>query len=200
MPKQKKASYSSSDIIKLLKTMNTEFKKKHAHYRRFLRSTASEAMTLVLILRKDPKKREEISELIGTSDVKKLPSHVMRFIMGATKDSQKKLADKRARAMVYLHDVLGVPPAEFYREIRARGGFEKLARLAAEHRREDMAKESSIEVSNDNEPGLNVKFRPKAMTKLSGFKKGTDLKLYAVKLKHGLEITRVVDLTKKASA
>ncbi|MBN8914502.1 MAG: hypothetical protein J0I31_02765 [Rhizobiales bacterium] len=200
MPKKTKTSYSSSDIIKLLKTMKKDYRSERANYRSFLRALSSKAMTLVVELRKNKKARNELSETIGTFEVEKLPFHVMRYIMGATTVSQKKLADKRARAMVYLHDVLGVPPAEFYREIRARGGFEKLARLAAEHRREDMAEESSIAVSNDNEPAVNVEFHPKAKAKLSGSKEGAELKLYAVKRKNGLEITRVVDQTKKASA
>lgn len=120
-----------SKALSQLNQMKSEYKKGTEGHRAMIFESMSKGMKWVIPLRKSEKKRNNFRDLIG--DVKKshLTACVMRYIMSAKSAKAKKVADKRARAMNYLYDVLKIDPSDFASEIPKHGGVEKLARAAA---------------------------------------------------------------------
>jgi len=209
MLKSKKYSLSSSAIIEKLDALKSEYTEERLDHRDFINRMVSDALGVTICLKKSSTKRQKLEDYLGTSDRKKLPSRVMRFIMGASTKNQKRLADKRARAMSYLHDELGVSPKDVPEAIRENGGIEKLARMAAKRKRSepsDPAKRSkehtpgiansttrgsSKKATNDNERQFSLKLPPKLAAKLAGFDEGAEVKMYGVKRKHEFEVTEI---------
>lgn len=228
MPKLKAKKSSSSEIADDLDNIRQEYQDEFKDFREVIYHIMAKAMRLVIRLRKSQKKRELLSSQLKSIEESKLASSIMRFIMSAKSPSKKKLADKRARAMVHLYDDLNVDPSDFVEEIRAQGGIEKLARKSAQARKKVKHRAPTRSVSastmggkpkqgkavasprnithaprgpsaNDNWPTVTLKIDPKLSDGLLNAKAGARLLLIAVKKGDDYEVRKVTKL-KKASA
>ncbi|MFG1180827.1 hypothetical protein [Xanthobacter versatilis] len=228
MPKLKAKTSTSSEIADDLDNIRQEYQDEFQGFREATYHIMAEATRVVIRLRNSKKERERLSKQLESIEKPRLASSIMRFIMSAKSRSKKKLADKRARAMVHLYDDLNVDPSDFVEEIRAKGGIEKLARKSAQARKKvkHRAPTRSVPAStmggkpkqgkaaslprnishapkgpsaNDNWPTVTLKIAPELSDGLLSVKAGARLRLIAVKKDDGYEVRKVTKL-KKASA
>jgi len=179
------------DAVKeALDLLRADCRRRRSDYRNWKYELLASTMKVAVELRSEanlPKfLRPWRSKLLdGSSQVAaSLTASVLAYVTGARTPNSVKLAWKYARVLEYLHDKKKVPLAHLAREMKVRGGIERLTGLAAQEnpRRKkndvgDFRKNASV-ITSDL---LLCKIGSKMKRKIRSLDTGTVLKLIGVR-------------------
>jgi hypothetical protein len=159
----REASMAKNLKLKKLKKLKRDYAAERQGYRDRQYKFLGETMAVVVGMRSDRKALNAFLKLSGKSSPRRDPnkpedwltSAAVAYVTGAKSESAIKLACKRARALDHLHDYHRVLPKNIATEIRARGGIEAVANLAAkEDPRRSKAQSEMNAASKSKKRGL----------------------------------------------
>jgi hypothetical protein len=135
------------EIQNKLESLKKEHDRISKSQRQALYSLLQEATKMALLVEADEKFRSRFLKKKREKDVLRA---ALIFIFDAKSEPEKKEASKRARALRYLIDKLGIAAEDIATAISKHGGIEKMARLAAQSP-DDQNEEDQDEPEEDDQ-------------------------------------------------
>jgi hypothetical protein len=185
MPKQ-----SLEAIEEALVSLRKEYRKRRTDYHESRYEMLGTAMKIVVEIRDDeahlPKmlRRLRARPRNPRQRESNLTDTVVEYVTSPSTENGFKIAWKYARVLEYLHDHKKVPLAHLAREIKLRGGIEKLTRKATKEfprRNKHPTNKEASKSSNRASAELRCSIRPKVAKKLRSIATGTEVRLIGIR-------------------